>query len=173
MLLIFRHAVRSPVKPSQYSDQKPIELTPLTSDDEGGYFGNSKINHKSRPSLFLALCRTYIVMYLTAGFLKLINDLLNFVGPQVLKLDLTLLSSRTIILHHPHRLLIEYIKNPDDPEWRGYFYACLLFVSTLTQSLVLQHYFHRSFVLGMHLKSSIISIVYNKVCHCCCCMMNE
>ena len=40
----------------------------------------------SKPSLFLALCKTYIVTFLIAGFLKLINDLLNFVGPQILKL---------------------------------------------------------------------------------------
>ena len=158
----------------KHKDHKLMELTPLSSnesssDDEDEFFEDDsrKTNHKSKPSLFLALCRAYIVMFLTAGFLKLINDLLNFVGPQVLKLDVSLFSGTTIILHHLCRLLIEYIKNPDDPEWRGYFYACLLFVSTLTQSLVLQHYFHRSFILGMHLKAAIISIVYNKVYYCC------
>ena len=54
----------------------------------------------SKPSLFVALCQTYMVTFITAGFLKLINDLLNFVGPQVLKLDLTF-SSITIILRSP------------------------------------------------------------------------
>ena len=47
--------------------------------------------------------------------------------------------------------------------WKGYFYAVLLFVSAIIQSLVLQHYFHRCFVVGMHLRTAIISIVYNKV----------
>ena len=40
---------------------------------------------KSNPSLFLAMCQTYGLSFLVAGFLKVINDLLNFVGPQVLK----------------------------------------------------------------------------------------
>ena len=65
-----------------------------------------------------------------------------------------------------HRLLIEYSKDQDIPAWKGYFYACLLFIATMTQSLVLQHYFIRCFVLGMNLKTSVISIVYNKVCIC-------
>ena len=55
------------------------------------------------------------------------------------------------------------MKNPDDPTWRGYFYACLLLIAAIMQSLVLQHYFHRCFVFGMHLKTAIIDIVYNKV----------
>lgn len=55
------------------------------------------------------------------------------------------------------------MKDPNDPAWKGYFYACLLFIAAIIQSLVLQHYFHRCFVFGMHLKTSIIAIVYNKV----------
>ena len=39
----------------------------------------------SKPSLLLAMCQTYALPFLAAGFLKVINDLLNFVGPQVLK----------------------------------------------------------------------------------------
>ena len=39
----------------------------------------------SKPSLFLAMCQTYGLSFLVGGFLKVINDLLNFVGPQVLK----------------------------------------------------------------------------------------
>jgi len=61
------------------------------------------------------------------------------------------------------RLLIEYTKDSDEPSWKGYFYACLLFSTAILQSLVLQHYFYRSFLLGMHLKAAIISLVYNKV----------
>jgi len=61
------------------------------------------------------------------------------------------------------RLLIEYTKDSHEPAWKGYFYAFLLFSTAILQTLVLQHYFHRSFLLGMHLKTSIISLVYNKV----------
>ena len=39
----------------------------------------------SRPSLLIALCHTYKQTFVVAGFLKLITDLLDFVGPLILK----------------------------------------------------------------------------------------
>ena len=39
----------------------------------------------SKPSLFLALAKAFGLSFAVAGFLKFISDLLNFVGPQVLK----------------------------------------------------------------------------------------
>ena len=68
-----------------------------------------------------------------------------------------------MLLMYPHRLLIEYTKDKDEPSWKGYFYAVLLFISAILQSLILQQYFHRCFVVGMHLRTAIISIIYNKV----------
>ena len=76
-----------PPKPSEDSDHESIELSPLSSEDDESFEYNNYIQtkHTSKPSLFLALCKTFIVPYVAAGFLKLINDLLSFVGPQVLK----------------------------------------------------------------------------------------
>ena len=90
-MMMYRSAVWSSSELSEDTDHESIELTPLSSSGEEDEFfikyepPNVKIKHKSRPSLFLALCRTYIVTFVAAGFLKLIHDLLNFVGPQVLK----------------------------------------------------------------------------------------
>ena len=39
----------------------------------------------SKPSLMMALCHTYIGTFLVTAFLKLIADLLKFVGPLLLK----------------------------------------------------------------------------------------
>ena len=88
--MMYRSVVWSSPELSGDNDHESIELTPLSSSGEEDEFlkyepPSVKIKHKSRPSLFLALCRTYIVTFVTAGFLKLIHDLLNFVGPQVLK----------------------------------------------------------------------------------------
>ena len=41
---------------------------------------------RPKPSLLLALSKAFGLSFAIAGFLKLISDLLNFVGPQVLKL---------------------------------------------------------------------------------------
>ena len=115
----------------------------------------------SKPSLFRAMVKAFGASFAVAGFLKFISDLLNFVGPQVLKLVTFIIIQ--CLYGKNHRWIIEYTKDENEAEWKGYFYAVLLFVSAIVQSLVLQHYFHRCFVVGMHLRTSIISIVYNKV----------
>ena len=88
-MMMYRSVVWSSPELSEDTDHESIELTPLSSSGEEDEFKykppDVMIKHKSRPSLFLALCRTYIVTFVAAGFLKLIHDLLNFVGPQVLK----------------------------------------------------------------------------------------
>jgi len=92
LLLIYRPLVWSlpPPETLEDSDHESIELTPLSSEDEESfeYHSNAiRTKRTSKPSLFLALCQTFIVTFVTAGFLKLIHDLLNFVGPLILKLD--------------------------------------------------------------------------------------
>ena len=62
-----------------------------------------------------------------------------------------------------NRLLIEYMKDDSEPAWKGYFYAVLIFVPALVQSIIYEHYFLRCFIVGMHFRTSIIAMVYNKV----------
>ena len=89
----YRSTIHSRPGAAFYSSQhESIELPSLGSSENDKLFKNnvsSRTKRTSKPSLFVALCQTYMMTFLTAGFLKLINDLLNFVGPQVLKLDLT------------------------------------------------------------------------------------
>ena len=89
----YRSTIRSRPGAAFYSSQhESIEFPSLGSSENDKLFKNnvsSRTKRTSKPSLFVALCQTYMMTFLTAGFLKLINDLLNFVGPQVLKLDLT------------------------------------------------------------------------------------
>ena len=62
-----------------------------------------------------------------------------------------------------NRLLIKYMKDDSEPAWKGYFYAVLIFVPAVIQSLFYEHYFYHCFVIGMNLRTAIVSIVYNKV----------
>ncbi|XP_065898603.1 multidrug resistance-associated protein 1-like isoform X2 [Dysidea avara] len=148
-----RTIYHSDYTPSPEDDTESFELSPTHAlmDDNNFEFKASTGTREqpakqatSKPSLFLAMCQTYALPFLVAGFLKVITDLLNFVGPLILK------------------LLIEYTKDSDEPTWKGYFYAFFLFATAIMQSLVMQHYFHRSFLLGIHLKTAVISLVYNK-----------
>lgn len=96
------------------------------------------------PSLFWALCLTFGPYFLISCLYKIIQDILMFVGPEIL------------------RLLIRFVNDSSAPSWQGFFYTALLFLCTCIQSLILQRYFHVCFVSGMRLRSAIIGAVYRK-----------
>ncbi|CAL1540417.1 unnamed protein product, partial [Lymnaea stagnalis] len=100
-------------------------------------------SQKPKRSLFHALVRTYIWFFLLAAIYKLIYDILVFVSPQLLK------------------LLIQFTSS-DEHMWRGFFYASMLLLIALLQSVLLHQYFHATFILGMRLRSTIIAVIYKK-----------
>ena len=63
----------------------------------------------------------------------------------------------------PLRLMIGFTKDQTQPDWYGYFYAILLFLAAVVQSLFLHQYFHRCFIVGMRIRTAIIAAVYKKV----------
>uniref|UniRef100_A0A8C0AK94 Multidrug resistance-associated protein 1 n=1 Tax=Bos mutus grunniens TaxID=30521 RepID=A0A8C0AK94_BOSMU len=75
---------------------------------------------------------------------KAVHDLMMFAGPEILK------------------LLINFVNDKKAPEWQGYFYTALLFISACLQTLVLHQYFHICFVSGMRIKTAVIGAVYRK-----------
>ncbi|KAM9392165.1 multidrug resistance-associated protein 1 isoform 2-T2 [Pholidichthys leucotaenia] len=104
-----------------------------------------KPSKKSKePSLLWALCLTFGPYFFISCLYKFIQDILMFVGPEILK------------------LLIRFVNNSYAPSWQGYFYTALLFVCNCVQSLILQRYFHVCFVSGMRLRTAIIGAVYRK-----------
>ncbi|XP_061568477.1 multidrug resistance-associated protein 1 [Cololabis saira] len=100
---------------------------------------------KSREaSLLWALCLTFGPYFLASCLYKMIQDILMFVGPEIL------------------RLLIRFVNDTGAPFWQGFFYTTLLFLCNCVQSLILQRYFHVCFVSGMRLRTAIIGAVYRK-----------
>ncbi|KAM4702820.1 ATP-binding cassette sub-family C member 2 [Rhinophrynus dorsalis] len=91
-------------------------------------------------TLIMTFPRTLIV----SAVFKLIHDLLVFVSPQILK------------------LMVSFTANPSEYQWKGFFYAVLLFVTALIQSFCLQQYFHGCFVLGMRVRTILMAAVYKK-----------
>ena len=65
-----------------------------------------------------------------------------------------------------HRLIIQFVRShtPED-EWKGYLYAVVIFVVAVIQSICLHQYFIRVMVVGMRLRTAVMSIVYKKVGH--------
>ncbi|XP_041474562.1 multidrug resistance-associated protein 1-like isoform X1 [Lytechinus variegatus] len=102
------------------------------------------IDGSSKASLFRAVAMSNGEKFLVAVLLKFIHDCLIFVNPQIL------------------RLLINFTEDASIWQWRGFFYAGSMLMMSMFNSCVLHQYFHRCFIVGMHLRSSIIGVVYRK-----------
>uniref|UniRef100_G3TRW4 Multidrug resistance-associated protein 1 n=1 Tax=Loxodonta africana TaxID=9785 RepID=G3TRW4_LOXAF len=96
------------------------------------------------PSLFKVLYKTFGPYFLMSFLFKALHDLMMFAGPEILNL----FSSSPA--------------PPPAPDWQGYFYTALLFISACLQTLVLHQYFHICFVSGMRIKTAVIGAVYRK-----------
>ncbi|XP_054162747.1 ATP-binding cassette sub-family C member 3-like [Oppia nitens] len=96
-------------------------------------------------NILTALLKTFWANILFVGFLKLIGTLMLFANPLILD------------------LLIEYMTpNNNDPNWRGYFYATLMFISPMIESIFNSQYEYYNSVMGMNMRSCVISVVYKK-----------
>uniref|UniRef100_H2Z8G3 Uncharacterized protein n=1 Tax=Ciona savignyi TaxID=51511 RepID=H2Z8G3_CIOSA len=106
--------------------------------------GHTIIEACSKASLGLAMVKTFGPYFLFSTVLKVFHDLLSFVSPQLLK------------------GLITFTATENAPMWQGYLLGVGMFVSAILQSVILQQYFHICFVVGMRLRSAIISSIYRK-----------
>ncbi|XP_053413290.1 multidrug resistance-associated protein 1 isoform X3 [Nycticebus coucang] len=137
--------------------KQPVKIV-YSSRDPAKPKGNSKLDvneeaealivkspHKERdPSLFKVLYKTFGPYFLMSFLFKAIHDLMMFAGPELLK------------------LLINFVNDKEAPDWQGYLYTALLFLSACLQTLVLHQYFHICFVSGMRIKTAVIGAVYRK-----------
>ncbi|XP_050076527.1 multidrug resistance-associated protein 1 isoform X6 [Anopheles maculipalpis] len=98
---------------------------------------------KNIASILPALIKTFGGTFLLGSFLKLVQDMLTFASPQILK------------------LIIDFVSG-DDPMWKGLMYAITLFVVAGTQTLLLGQYFNRMFFVGLRIRTALISAIYRK-----------
>ncbi|KAG6453078.1 multidrug resistance-associated protein 1 isoform X2 [Manduca sexta] len=100
-------------------------------------------NEKKPASILPALCLAFGGQFLFGAFLKLVNDTLMFLSPQLLK------------------LLIGFVEG-NEPDWKGYLYAVALLVCAIAQTLLLAHYFTRMYLVGMRIRTALTSAIYRK-----------
>ncbi|XP_013142439.1 PREDICTED: multidrug resistance-associated protein 1 [Papilio polytes] len=100
-------------------------------------------NEKKPASILPALCLAFGGQFLFGALLKLCNDLLMFLSPQLLK------------------VLIEFVKG-DEPVWKGYVYAVGLLACASIQTMFLAHYFTRMYFVGMRIRTALTSAIYRK-----------
>ncbi|KAM9344970.1 ATP-binding cassette sub-family C member 2 [Symphorus nematophorus] len=115
-------------------------------DDKKKKKDKKKEKKEDYPNSWLipTIYKTFKGILLESAFFKLLQDLLAFASPQLLK------------------LMITFTQDKNSYAWEGYVYAVLLLVVALLQSLFLQQYFQRCFVLGMKVRTAIMAAVYKK-----------
>ncbi|KAJ8418122.1 hypothetical protein AAFF_G00138310 [Aldrovandia affinis] len=94
--------------------------------------------------LVSTIAKTFKGVLLESALFKVLQDLLAFVSPQILKLMISFTHDTSIYV------------------WKGYLYAVLLLLVAILQSMFLQQYFQRCFVLGTQVRTAIMAAVYKK-----------
>ncbi|XP_059234527.1 ATP-binding cassette sub-family C member 3 isoform X3 [Mustela nigripes] len=97
-----------------------------------------------QPSFLWALLVTFRSSLLISICLKVAQDLLSFVNPQLLS------------------ILISFISNPTAPTWWGFLVAGLMFACSMMQTLILQQFYHFVFAKALKLRLAIIGVIYRK-----------
>lgn len=101
-------------------------------------------------SIMPPIYKSFGGVFLFGSMMKLITDLLTFAQPQVL------------------RLIIGFVEDYSEegvekqPEWKGIFYAVLLFLLAAVQTIILGQYFHRMFIVGLRIRTALINAIYRK-----------
>ncbi|XP_069695544.1 multidrug resistance-associated protein 1 isoform X5 [Periplaneta americana] len=98
---------------------------------------------KYQASILPAICKAFGPTFIFGSLLKLIQDVLMFSSPQIL------------------RLLISFVEGKEET-WKGYFYAILMLLTACIQTLFLSQYFNRMFLVGLRIRTALISAIYRK-----------
>ncbi|XP_077285786.1 multidrug-Resistance like Protein 1 isoform X3 [Arctopsyche grandis] len=125
----------------KFNDVQPVAKASYTKSSGNVDFGNTKA--KKQASILPALCKAFGPTFAFGSFLKFTQDVMTFISPQILS------------------LLISFVENGEHM-WKGFLYAVLLFGTAVIQTLVLSQYFHRMFLVGLRIRTALISAIYRK-----------
>ncbi|CAJ1377586.1 unnamed protein product [Effrenium voratum] len=103
---------------------------------------------KPQPALLSAMTRGFFAEVFSTAWVKLINDVLHFVGPFLLN------------------RIINFVKGTGEeagePLWMGYAYAVGMVLSSGAQAFLMAHYFQGGYQTGMRLRTGLILMAYSK-----------
>lgn len=92
--------------------------------------------------------------------MKLVQDLLTFVSPQLLRLLIKFVGAAE------NKTSTTYTEGGDiidpNPMWHGILYAVLLFVVASMQTLFLSQYFQRMIFVGLRIRTALVGTIYKK-----------
>ena len=94
-------------------------------------------------SLLPSLIKAFGFSFFVGSMLKLCHDLLVFIAPLLLQRIIRFSAS-------------------DEPLWRGILYAAMMLVVQTIQTVLLSQYFYRMYLIGVWVRSALISALYRK-----------
>ncbi|XP_037050766.1 multidrug resistance-associated protein 1-like isoform X2 [Bradysia coprophila] len=104
--------------------------------------------NKHTQSIVPVMWKSFGGSFLFATSLKLAEDFLLFVAPQLLGLTIDFVDSS---------------KSDDRPElWKGFMYAALLFAVASVQTLIFTHFYHQMYMVGFRIRTALIGAIYRK-----------
>ncbi len=101
-------------------------------------------SENSKESLGLALICSFGRKFFILGFLKLLNDIINFAGPMLLN------------------KLVQFVETKDAKLKDGCMFAAALLISTLIGSIINIHFTNALNKLCLKIKTSLITLIYRK-----------
>lgn len=132
------------------------DLPALLPRDESENLGNDLQGAlEKHSSVWLALFLSYGGPYMGAAFLKLLQDSLAFLQPQLLRWILAYISN-----YQSTKGAANLLVGPSPLE--GYFIAVIMFVASMTQTVVLHQYFQICFETGMRVRAGLVTAIYKK-----------
>lgn len=103
---------------------------------------------KKKPSLWIAIIKSFAAPYLRGACFKTVSDCLSFVQPQLLRLLIAFVAS--------------YRGDNPEPPIRGAAIALAMFAVSVSQTVLLHQYFQRAFETGIRMRSALTAAIYQK-----------
>ncbi|KAI8877119.1 multi drug resistance-associated protein MRP [Backusella circina FSU 941] len=141
----------------QLGYRKPLvmdDLWNLKKDDQCTVISEQFQKHwqielqKKNPSLLRAMVYTLGAPYLLAALFRALVDMIQFAQPWFLKQLMNWVQS--------------YGTDAPEPGYRGVLIAVGMFVTAVCQTLLYQQHFQRCFTTGLHLRSLLVTAIYQK-----------
>ena len=136
---------------------------------------------KPRYSVFPAMVKTFWPSFVFGSSMKIIADMYVLACPETLKYCKQKSISRLAVASpQVMKLMIGFVEEyastnttecentsfcdvtPIIYEWKGYLYAVMLLSVTMFQTVLNSQYTERMYLLGMHIRTSLISVIYRK-----------
>lgn len=118
--------------------------------------------HKRNASILPALFKSFGSAFLFGVILQFLHDLLMFAPPQILRLLIRFVTNSTISQDDVYDKDGSPLRTHNEPLWRGIFYAILLFLVTIVQTILSGQFNQRLALVALKIRTAIIGAVYRK-----------